>query len=482
MNMMNKELLDEGKSKIDLSSVLDGPLQGQDFTNGLNAEVDLDDSVDKVDDLNEKNKERNEDVSNQIGENKTQNGEVIGTVNEGNSSSKNKDTVDKGDTGHVETTEDQSSNVESNAETVLENEVVNETVITEGTMGNNLEGKEGTETNIDQNCEENSNDCCLSDNNKSDNEKETNNCENVNDIENCENIGHHETSEAQESSANTEKESTDTRNTEEKLNLETDVDTGLDVSGNGELGEVIIKESSNDKESQENLKENEDNFVREEQTEDVCEMDIKVEDEVRNEDEITDREKIQNFIKEVINDLHGIVMETEKCDSVVNDICEGSTRSELVKEREVTSNEIIPTFEGSEISGSCKATEAVSSEEEMEEGSNNLTSSISECDATESDTACELVIKENTDQAQSIENSFSVVDKMPTLHENANTDDDKTSEIGVENSVGLTNTCNPLKEKSCGNKEHYQSSEEKPNISSLPQTTVPVRRKEKVGY
>lgn len=458
MNMMNKELLDEGKSKIDLSSILDGPLQGQDFTNGLNAEVDLDDNVDKVDDLNEKNKERNEDVGNQTD-----------AVNEENSSSKNKDNEDKGETGHVETTEDQLSNMESNGETVHDNEVVNEAVITEGTMGNNLEGKEGTETSVDQSCEEKSD-------NK--NEKETNNFKNVNNVENGKNIDNLETSDAQESSANYEEESTDTRKTEENLNLETDVDTGLDVSGIV----TIIKESSNDKESQEN-QENEDDSVREEQTEDVCETDIKVskdvEDADKNEDEITDKEKIQNFIKEVINDLHGIVLETEKCDSVVNDICEGSTRSELVKEREITSNEDIPTFEGSEISGSCKSTEVTSSEKEMEEGSNNLTSSISKCYTNES--ICELVIKENTDVVQSLENSVSVVDKMPTLHENATADDDKRSEIGVENTDGLMNTCNPHKEKSCGNKEHYKASEEKPRISSPPQTTVPVRRKEKVG-
>lgn len=469
MNMMNKELLDEGKSKIDLSSILDGPLQGQDFTNGLNAEVDLDDNVDKVDDLNEKNKERNEDVGNQTD-----------AVNEENSSSKNKDNEDKGETGHVETTEDQLSNMESNGETVHDNEVVNEAVITEGTMGNNLEGKEGTETSVDQSCEENSNDFSESNKDTSDNknEKETNNFKNVNNVENGKNIDNLETSDAQESSANYEEESTDTRKTEENLNLETDVDTGLDVSGIV----TIIKESSNDKESQEN-QENEDDSVREEQTEDVCETDIKiskdVEDADRNEDEITDKEKIQNFIKEVINDLHGIVLETEKCDSVVNDICEGSTRSELVKEREITSNEDIPTFEGSKISGNCKSTEVTSSEKEMEEGSNNLTSSISKCYTNES--ICELVIKENTDVVQSLENSVSVVDKMPTLHENATADDDKRSEIGVENTDGLMNTCNPHKEKSCGNKEHYKASEEKPRISSPPQTTVPVRRKEKVG-
>lgn len=355
--LKNKDFVPNAKSKVDLSNILDVSLQGQDYTNGLNAEVDLDENVEKVDDVSDKSDGLNEDENNKSENDKKLNGlgENGGTINDENNSIE--ESNENGNPDQTEVIEEKTT--EQNRESVLDNRDLNNISITEGTMGNNLEVKEGLETSVDDSlnvsCNSVQSDTVNTDRIKEtesdklhlENEKETEAEENE-DLNVVNKDGNSDTTEkgiGQEAAANTEEEHAET----ETVGHETDVDTGNEVLCDRDKNEDMEKELSEQNNENDQEKHEEDGSeietdatkkdpVEEEGERDIS-NDINEENVGKIEQEITDREKIQNFIKEVINDLHGIVLETEACDSAVNDLCEESTRSELVGDLEVKSDE-----------------------------------------------------------------------------------------------------------------------------------------------
>ncbi|XP_045191302.2 myb-like protein D [Mercenaria mercenaria] len=480
--MNSKDLVSDIKSKVDFDEIIDVSLEGQDYTNGLNAEVDLDESVDKKDSQTDKGDGLDESGNNEKNDQELMNGH-------------------KGDTEKLN--EEINLEIGKDGSDIVENTNTSEGEFLEGNstsgpedksdMGNNLESK-GLETDVDGNIEQNVKELDQSEEGELENNnvKETLDNENLNPTqkEGCpdENVNDnaHESTKGTKQVENASKENLDTGMDAVDTTIEAESETKENNLDNESPDSEETRDKGNESQGLD-FKLDPKSEKCSTDTEANCTADLENESlegnkEVEhNVDEgIIDREKIQNFIKEVINDLQGIVIEADECDSVVNEMCDEDTRSELVSDKTVADDvhEVAVTTEAPESSVESEPKEVIGNQEETSiEASDEISGSkMNEIELSGKNTPCELVIKEDTDTTQTSETHVSQTENAPKTNDTT-TEDHKTSEASVDNAGDLPKT-HEMPSEHHDEKCNVHDGQEKQNTTET-QTEQPVRRKEK---